>query len=401
MGRRSWTKPLKEAQFDPKAILNCVFAFSRQQNYCGFNKHDALNSPFLNGLFGWSRPTRLLATQVVARAPINLRPWLGVPKTRNPKGLGLFAQAHLDAFVAGMGQSHLGEAEHLLDLLLSSPSQGFKGLSWGYPYPWQDVGFFAPRHLPNRVVTCWIGFAFAEAAKITGIVRYREALPQIAQFLLEEPNILESSAEMLCYSYVPDPKVTWAVMDVSALMGAFLAEADAVLGTQQWTQTSQRLMRWVADKQTDYGAWFYTHPAKDSHITHDNYHTGIILDCFHRYEVAMGDEQFHGVWSRGLQYYAKALFQSNGAPRWMNNKRYPYDIHGAASGILCFSRAATVDKSWIEMADRILDWTLENMDSGKGWFYYQKGPFWTKRYCLLRWCNAWMAKALAYHLNRT
>ena len=37
------------------------------------------------------------------------------------------------------------------------PSTGFDGLCWGYPYPWQDVGFFAPRHFPNRVVTSFVG----------------------------------------------------------------------------------------------------------------------------------------------------------------------------------------------------------------------------------------------------
>ena len=50
-----------------------------------------------------------------------------------------------------------------------------------------------------------------------------------------------------------------------SVMGAFLAEANAVLGPN----TTQRLMLWVVDKQKDYGAWFYTPPAKDSHITHD------------------------------------------------------------------------------------------------------------------------------------
>ena len=30
-----------------------------------------------------------------------------------------------------------------------------------------------------------------------------------------------------------------------------------------------------------------------------------------------------------------------------------------------------------------------------GYFYYQKTILYTKRFCLLRWCNAWMARALA------
>lgn len=394
-----------------RRALDATLRWSAARGYAGHNKHDALNSPLLAALFGWSRPTRLAAIQAVMRAPWNVRPLLAVPRTRNPKGLALFAEAHLDLHALDSEGAHLDAARELLDALLENPASGFRGLSWGYPYPWQDVGFFAPRDYPNRVVTCWIGFALVSAARLGLDRRYREPLPAIAEFLTGEPNVLHDDAEMKCYSYVPSREVTWAVMDVPALVGAFLAEAGRVLETGEFESEASRLLNWVADKQTAAGAWFYTHPATDSHISHDNYHTAIILDCFDRYREATDDRRFDEVYSRGLDFYRDHLFEPNGAPRFMSDREYPYDVHGAASAILCFVRAAraaqrdrlspAVAEERQGMAERVAGWTLANLYDPRGFFYYQRARFRTKRFCLMRWCNAWMSRALAAFLRES
>ncbi len=383
-----------------RTVLDATLTYSRQRDYAGHNKHDGLNSFVLGPLFGWSKWTRLLAIQSVMRAPWNLRPLLLVPHTRNPKGIGLFANTLLDRYTAEGRSEDLEEAIQLLDWLLENPSTGFQGLSWGYPYPWQDVGFYAPRHLPNRVVTCWIGFAFLEAARLTGESRFRECLPRIARFLTNEPRVLCDTDTMKCYSYVPDAAVHWAVMDVPALTGAFLAEAGNLLEEEPYIRESRRLINWVIDKQTDYGAWYYTDPPGDSKIAHDNYHSGIILDCLDRYRVASGDDGFDDAYWKGIAFYQHNLFTPEGAPRWMDSSEYPYDIHGAAAGILCFTRAAERDESYALVTDMILDWTLSHLYDPRGFFYYQKTRWWTKRFCLMRWCNAWMSRALAATLRR-
>ena len=52
----------------------------------------------------------------------------------------------------------------------------------------------------------------------------------------------------------------------------------------------------------------------------------------------------------------------------------------------------------LEFAGRVMKWTLENLYSGRGYFFYQKTTWMTKRFCLMRWCNAWMCRAIAYCL---
>lgn len=384
-------------------VLQGLLDYARRFQYTGYNKHDGLNSPLLSAVLGFGRWPRIVAIQLVMRSPWNIRPLLGVPRTRNPKGWGLFSQAWIDLHLASGDELALQEACRLLDGLLAEPSKGFKGLSWGYPYPWQDVGFFAPRHFSNRVVTSWIGFAFARAVAVTGEERYLKALDGIAEFLLGEPRVLADDDEHLCFTYVPDPRVSVAVVDVPALTGAFLAEAGKLLEREDLLADARRLMNWVADKQTNYGAWFYTHPRSDSLITHDNYHTAIILDCFDRYMEASGDTSFESVYREGLEFYSEHHFLEDGAPRWMHDgvrgQDHPFDIHGCGSAILCFSRAARRDHRYWPLALRTLDWTLDNMYDPRGFFYYQKTRFWTKRFCLLRWANGWMGWALAQVLR--
>jgi hypothetical protein len=148
----------------------------------------------------------------------------------------------------------------------------------------------------------------------------------------------------------------------------------------------------VVRRQTAQGAWFYTDPPGDSHIRHDNYHTGFILDALRRYMQASGDREFEPHYRQGLDFYARHHFTAQGAPRWMSDTEYPYDIHGAAQGIITFSRHRD---RYPDLAARIVAWTLANMYDGAGRFYYQQTRWYTKRFTLLRWCNAWMARALA------
>jgi hypothetical protein len=381
------------------AVLKNLLRSAGAQGYLGYDKHDGLLSPMLSKALGKTRIGRLIAIQTVMRMPWNCRPMLGIAKSCNPKGLGLFALANLKAYQLFGDRPFLDEAESILERLRAMACRQFPGMSWGYQYPWQDAGFFAPVNFPNRVVTCWIGQAFFEAWKITGAGRYLDTCKEICAFLRRAPNRIRDTADELCLSYVPDASVRWAVMDVSALCGRMFAQTGAAAGDTGLVDDAHRCLRYIARCQTLYGAWFYTEPPGDSSITHDNYHTGIILDCIADYHDAVNDDPYREVYEKGVRYYAENLFEPDGAPRWMNDRRYPYDIHGAAQGIISFSHPACGD-AYAATAERIRAWTMENIyDSRTGEFWYQKYRFFTKRFTFMRWCNGWMCVALASYLQ--
>jgi hypothetical protein len=387
-------------------VLERVMDTARATDYAGWSKHDALNAAWLERLAGSSRTRRLVATQAVMRSPVDVRRLVGVKKARNPKGLSLFARALLIRHRLTGSADDAREAMSLLDWLIAHPSPqvgmggGLPGLAWGYPYPWQDVGFFAPRHLPNRVVTSFVGQALLDAFETTGEERYLEGATEAVDFLLHAPKTLFEDDRHRCVSYVPDEAVTWIVMDVSALSGALAARLGALRDDQALIEEGGRLVRYVVSKQTAEGAWFYAEPPSASHITHDNYHTGFILDAVHQYGRAAGSDEFDDAYERGIRFYEQRLFEADGAPRFMSDQRWPADIHGCAQGIITFALRQRYDGTGGAVSKRVLDWTLANMwDPRSGWFYYQKRRGMRTKIRELRWCQAWMAFAIATYLE--
>lgn len=374
-------------------ILDQVYAWSRGESWRGWNKHDGLNSPILNNTLGkLGRWPRMVAIQGVMRFPVNLRPWLLTPKVYNPKGLALFTLGLLDRYRTQPEELFLQEARELLELLKSIQSPGnWSGNCWGYHYPWQDPGFFAPTNTPNAVVTSFVCEAYIAAWEITGEDHYLDVVRSASRFFLNDLTLLKSTEDELCLGYMPVP-MTMRVMDVSILVGTVLSQVASQDSDQEMAETAERLVRYVVNQQTAYAAWFYTDPAEDSAIRHDNYHTGFILDALGRYISRTGDQQWQPNYDRGLKFYADKLFNPDGAPRWMSDKDYPHDIHGSAQGILTFSRHL---KDYPGLAERILQWSLEHMYHGDGRFYYQQRKYWTTKFTLLRWCNGWMARAMA------
>jgi hypothetical protein len=381
-------------------VLDRVLDTARQDDYEGYSKHDALNARWLERLAGSSRARRLGAIQLVMRSPVDVRALARVSKARNPKGLSLFARTLLSRHRRTGSPADAQEARQLLDWLVDHPSSGFAGLSWGYPYPWQDVGFFAPRHFPNRVVTSFVGQALLDGYETLGEERYLDAARRCVQFLLEAPKTLFEDSERRCVSYVPDESVTWIVMDVSALAGALSARLGAITGDAALIREGSRLVRYVVSKQTNEGAWYYSEPPSASHITHDNYHTGFILDAILQYGLATGSDEFQQVYQQGIDFYRDRLFEPDGAARFMSDRRYPIDIHGCAQGIITFSLEQRYRGSGGDDARRVLDWTLAHMWNPRtGWFYYQRRRAYRTAIRELRWCQGWMSLALATYLE--
>jgi hypothetical protein len=241
------------------------------------------------------------------------------------------------------------------------------------------------------VVTYFVCDAFLHGWTVTGDVDHLDIVGQAIPFFLQDLATLKDTPDELCLGYMPMP-MTMRVMDVSILVGSALARYAAASGRHEHTETARRLVRYVVRRQTAEGAWFYTDPPSDSRIRHDNYHTGFILDALEDSMESMGEPEWEQSFRRGLEFYATRLFNADGSPRWMSDRDHPHDIHGAAQGILTFSRHRA---KYPGLAERIAGWALDRMYRPEGRFAYQETRYFRKRFTLLRWCNAWMARGLA------
>lgn len=385
--------PLEKKQKYQEICLDMLQA-AKRQNYAGYSKFDALNSPLLQTLSLDNMWLRLIYTQIVNRCPFHVRPLLGVKKSRNPKGIALFARAYLLLYSTTGDEFFKAESEKLLQWLIDNKAEGSRYSSWGYNFIWQNTIFVQGKNEPNCIVSVFVGEAFVHAYRLLKDEKYLLVARDIAKFIIKELPVLFESRNEMAIDYVQE-KSDCVVLNINALAGAFLAKVWKQ--TQEWEllEFAKKVLRFTVNRRTPYNAWYYTHPKGRSPLEHDNYHTGGILDALLNYFEETGDNQYMTVYWRGLDYYQKHLFEQNGAPRWMNNKKYPFDVHGAAQGIISFAKAARYDKAFLSQAVIIADWTLANLyRSNTHDFAYRRGRFVTWNYSLMRWCNAWMARAL-------
>lgn len=374
---------------------------AKASDYAGYSKFDALNSPFLKAMSLNSKWLRLIYTQALNRSPFNLRPLFGVRKGRNPKGIALFARGYLFLFQATGDKTYLNEADRLIKWLIENPSPGYNKLCWGYNFLWQNTIFLQHENSPNVVVTATAGEALLHAYRLTHNAEYLKYAESVLAFLLEDVPVLKETRDEMAINYVLTNSDA-VVLNINSLAAGFIIKMWKELANESFRETAIRLLNYTANRRTIYYAWFYTDPPSKSPIRHDNYHTGFILDAFLDYFEETGDDRFMEIYWKGLHYYQTNLFEDNGAPRWMSDRKFPQDIHGAAQGIITFSKASQYNMQHFDMAKKITDWAIGNLyRPERGDFAYRIGKYVKWNYSLMRWCNGWMARALGEVLGQT
>ena len=97
---------------------------------------------------------------------------------------------------------------------------------------------------------------------------------------------------------------------------------------------------------------------------------------------------------KGLEFYYNSQFDKEGFAYWRLPKKWPVDIHNQSQGIIAFSKFRDYNENYLPFAEKIAQWTIENMQGSRGNFYYQKWPLITNKVSYLRWNQAWMMLAL-------
>lgn len=379
---------------DPEWVLDDALTYARENDYAGWDPYDGLNSPIVDA-FARNWFLRLVGMHGVHKAPVNLRPLLRVPKMRNAKGIGLFATAYLDRYDATGDEASLREAEELLDWLRANRSAESTHTSWGYNFDWQNSNkFFLPAEHPSIVVSVFCASAFLRHHELTGDEASLEIAVDTCEFITEEINVVPADGHD-AYAYTPFDD--YVVVNANALGASLLARVGDRIGDGAYRDRAREVMALVVDAQDEKGGWYYSIPSDESHLSHDNFHTGFVLESLHDYLSVVDDADAAAAYDKGLEFYRKHLFEVDGAPKFEHDSRFPRDVHGSAQAI----RTLVVDGSEesLALADRVLDWTVEQLFDDEGYFYRRKGRILWDRTPYMRWNQAWMCYALATYVR--
>jgi hypothetical protein len=110
-----------------------------------------------------------------------------------------------------------------------------------------------------------------------------------------------------------------------------------------------------------------------------------------------GDHSFDSRIRMGLEYYLNTFFTEDGIPKYYSNSVYPIDIHAPAQLVITLASLNKFSENKA-LIDRVLSWTILNMQSEKGYFYYQKNKYFTSRIPYMRWSQAWMFYSMTRYL---
>ena len=375
---------------DLKAAHEQLWKYCRSQGYAGYDPYDGLNSRlFQSTPFKNSRIARLAWTQFHKRSQINFRSLVGIPRERNAKAIALFALAALADFRRNPTKENEIEARELVDDLIWMSLKGFKGACWGYNFDWQSRSFFAPRGTPTIVPTAFAARALCEAAEVLSRDEYLPFARTICDFILNNLNRSEESADETCFSYSPLDQTR--VFNASLLAGETLATVGKLLQEQSLIEWAHKAALYVVRRQQQDGSWAYGADAHQSWS--DNFHTAYILTSLSRINEATGE--FENCLRRGYDFWTERFFLTNGWPKYFPDRLYPADIHSAASAIVALVELRGRMPGTLMLAEQIANWAIENLRDERGYFYYQRRRCFRVRIAYLRWSEAWMMYALA------
>lgn len=383
--------------------FNKLKDYIEKEQFKGWDPYDGLNSKVFQAtpLKHWDL-ARLAWIQGFKRSPINFRKILLVPKEYNSKGIGLLLKAYCNLFsIAKKGNfqfgscdSHLEKIVFLADLLLELQNKNYSGACWGYNFDWQARRLFLfPNNTPTVVATTFCFNALLDAYEITKDEKYLNTAMSAVNFVLNDLSRTPHNGGFL-FSYSPlDGNNT--VYNASLLGAMLLSRSYIYSKNEEHLKIAKTAVVAACEGQNEDGSWVYGMLPVQSWI--DSFHTGYNLDAIITYQNVSNDLSFKTAIEKGFEYYIDNFFEVDGTPKYYNNKTYPIDIHCPAQLFVTLSRFNKFSENK-ELVEKVMNWTLKNMQDKKGYFYYQLKKGISSKISYMRWSNAFMFNAMSYYL---
>lgn len=378
-------------------------AYVEKNEYKGWDPYDGMNSAVFQATplkYHWL--PRMAWIQLFKRSPINLRPLFFVPKQYNTKGLGLFLYGYTQLYhISQTGNTMFGTSEEILkkivflsDKIIELQSKGYSGACWGYNFDWQSRVFYQPRFTPTVVATSFVANALFEAWEITKQQKHLDTALSACDFVVKDLNRTPDQFDGFFFSYSPEDKSQ--VYNASLLGARLLACGYKHTGNSEWKELSKTAIQTIIRCQNPDGSWVYGSKKNQQWI--DNFHTGFNLECIYEYKKYTQDNRFENAFQKGLSYYLANFFAEDGTPAYYHNQTFPVDIHSPAQLIATLIKTENAFQNW-ELMEKVLSFTIRNMQSPQGYFYYQLKPFFSSRIPYMRWAQAWMFYAFSMYLS--
>jgi len=269
------------------------------------------------------------------------------------------------------------------------------GYAWGYNFDWASPGSYLKAYTPSVVVTSFVIDGIFEYYKIKESKEAGDILKSSASYIIKDIPITHFN-EGISFSYTHLSK--GSCYNASLLAAEVLAKTDFINNTSDYTSLVNEAVDYVISKQLSDGRWNYSYNTETGkERSQIDFHQGFILVSLDQLNRLMGFARtdITETIEKGLSFYRNNQFLETGRALWRMPQKWPVDIHNQSQGIITFSRLKKYNADYLSFANKIADWTIKNMQSDKGYFYYRKNPVFINKIPYMRWSQAWMMLALA------
>lgn len=371
-----------------------VQSWVESNDYRGYEPFDGLSSPLRTLTFKNLLAERILQ-QAVRQSPVNIRPLIGIKPLDSTKGRGMMAWGYLLLHRLSGDAEYWAKATHCLRWLDSHRSPKFEKHSWANFFDFSSRGGSYSKDDSIIVWTSLIAQAYLEAFEQSQDQWFLEIASSACDWIMSLPR--ERTDRGDCLSYFAHGQES--IHNANLLGAAVLARASQSTGRQDYRDAAREAVRYSCLRMLPNGAWWYAE--EDQYHWIDNFHTGYNLDSVKCYIDSTGDTEFSGDLSRGLRFYKDNFFEPSGAPKYYHNRAYPIDIQCASQSIDTLAYFSKDDPECLSLAIKVANWTIDNMQGSRGYFYYRKYPAGiTARTPMLHWGQATMFKGLAHLILR-
>jgi len=361
----------------------------RVHGYRAYDPGDGQLS-YLRSLTFGRLPLERVLTAVVLRAPLNIRPVLGIRPHTSTKGMGYMAWGYLRRYLAFQREEDATAARYCLDWLIGHRSTGYRDCCWGNEFTFTTRAGRIPAGEPTIVWSGLIGQAFVDAYEVLGESRYLDVAASVCDWIGKLPR--ERTDRGDCLSYVSFQQVS--IHNSNMLGAALLARVATLADRGKYLDVAREAMRYSVERINADGSWYYGEDTKYHWI--DNFHTGYNLDSLRRYRDSSHDRDFDAALVAGFAYFKGHFFEADGRPKYMHDRAMPTDIQCAAQAIDTLTYFSDLDADALALACRTAEWTIGHMQDAEGYFHY-RDLGWTRiRTPMFHWGQGTMFKALAH-----
>jgi GT2 family glycosyltransferase len=394
LGRALRVAPSRAAEPDRRgerleSTVRLLEDHGHRSGWAGTDPYDGLNATRFVSLPQRSVLGRRVLTQLVKRSPLDLRPLLGIPPSRNAATLAWAVSAYAKGsfLPAELQRDRLDAA---VRTLISMRLPNWDEPCWSYPFPTQTRVLRYGADEPNTIATSFAAMALLDAYEATGEERLAELARGVGRFFVRHvPQTEDPPGARFGYLVGDRSPIHNANTHVCAVLARLVSH-----GEEQYREAIVRGLTWTLERQRADGSWPYGERSDLEWV--DGFHTGYVLDSLRTCADAGVDERAEAAWRRGLEYWRANLFGEDGTPKYYNDETYPIDNQSAAQGIQTLAIASAHDPSCLDQAWKVFEWTMANMRRRDGLFYFQRRRHWINRAAHIRWTETCMLLALTH-----